>query len=213
MLGFIVMSKAMDVEWRISVDNKKVVQGFEFENEQEYEMALKDAEMFDILWDKIKNSDGQFAIELYESLLSSDKIKTVVGMYNVKMLQNYLIRHGYVAEREIKPIVGFVGKKVSTVDALKSYEYTYKMKYLMGQKINDKLEKYKSTVAALKIAVLILTIVIVVMFVVQTNGGNANYASAKEAVTDEYASWEQELSDREEEVKKREEEIKAKELE
>lgn len=196
-----------------SMDNKNVVQGFQFDNEQEYELAMKDAEMFDILWDKIKNSDGQFAVELYESLLESDKIKTVVGMYNVKMLQNYLVKHGYVAEREITPIVGFIGKKVSTSDALRSYEYTYKMKYLMNQKVNDKLEKYKSTVSALKIAVLILSIVIAVMFVTQANGTNANYASAKEAVTDEYASWEEELNDREEEVKKKEEEIKAKEME
>lgn len=195
------------------MNNKKVVEGFEFENDQEYEMALKDAEMFEILWGKIKNSDGKVALELYESLLASDKVKTVVGMYNIKMLQNYLVKHGYVSEKEVMPILGFVGKKVSTSDALRSYEYTYKMKYLMSQKVNDKLEKYKSTVAALKIAVLILSIVIAFMFVAQTNDGSANYASAKEAVIDEYASWEEELNDREEEVKKREEEIKSKELE
>ena len=96
------------------LSEKRIVEGFIFENDEEYQLALKDAEMFDILWDKIKKSDRSVAIELYETLLSSDKVKTVVGMYNVKMLQNYLIQNGYVSESEIIPIVGFVGRRVST---------------------------------------------------------------------------------------------------
>lgn len=191
------------------LSEKRIVEGFVFENEEEYQLALKDAEMFDILWDKIKKSDRSVAIELYETLLSSDKVKTVVGMYNVKMLQNYLIQNGYVSESEINPIVGFVGRKVSTTDAMKSYEYSNRMKYMVNQKMNDKLEKYKATVATLKVVVLILAVVIAVMFVVQANGGTANYASAKEAVIDEYSEWEQDLNDREKEVKEKEEELKS----
>ena len=187
---------------------RRVVEGFVFDNDEEYQMALKDAEMFEILWGKIKNSNGKMAIELYESLLVSDKIKTVVGMYNIKLLQNYLIKNGYVSENEITPIVGFIGKKVSTTDAVKSYEYAYKMKYLVDQKVNDKLEKYKSMVGTLKVVVLILSVVVAIMFVVQANGGTANYASSKEAVIDEYSEWEENLNDREKEVKEREEELK-----
>ena len=189
------------------LSEKRIVEGFVFENEEEYQLALKDAELFDILWNKIKKSDRNVATELYDTLLTSDKIKTVVGMYNVKMLQNYLIQNGYVSESEINPIVGFVGRKVSTTDAMKSYEYSNRMKYMVNQKVNDKLEKYKATVATLKVVVLILAVVIAVMFVVQANGGTANYASAKEAVIDEYSEWEQDLNDREKEVKEKEEEL------
>ena len=191
------------------LSEKRIVEGFVFENEEEYQLALKDAELFDILWNKIKKSDRNVATELYDTLLTSDKIKTVVGMYNVKMLQNYLIQNGYVSESEINPIVGFVGRKVSTTDAMKSYEYSNRMKYMVNQKMNDKLEKYKATVATLKVVVLILAVVIAVMFVVQANGGTANYASAKEAVIDEYSEWEQDLNEREKEVKEKEEELKS----
>ena len=189
------------------LSEKRIVEGFVFENEEEYQLALKDAELFDILWNKIKKSDRNVATELYDTLLTSDKIKTVVGMYNVKMLQNYLIQNGYVSESEIIPIVGFVGRRVSTTDAMKSYEYSNRMKYMVNQKVNDKLEKYKATVSTLKVVVLILAVVIAVMFVVQANGGTANYASAKEAVIDEYSEWEQDLNDREKEVKEKEEEL------
>ena len=189
------------------MNEKRIVEGFVFDNDEEYQMALKDAEMFDILWNKIKKSDRNVATELYDTLLTSDKIKTVVGMYNVKMLQNYLIQNGYVSESEIIPIVGFVGRRVSTTDAMKSYEYSNRMKYMVNQKVNDKLEKYKATVSTLKVVVLILAVVIAVMFVVQANGGTANYASAKEAVIDEYSEWEQDLNDREKEVKEKEEEL------
>ena len=191
------------------LSEKRIVEGFVFENEEEYQLALKDAELFDILWNKIKKSDRNVATELYDTLLTSDKVKTVVGMYNVKMLQNYLIQNGYVSESEIIPIVGFVGRRVSTTDAMKSYEYSNRMKYMVNQKVNDKLEKYKATVSTLKVVVLILAVVIAVMFVVQANGGTANYASAKEAVIDEYSEWEQDLNDREKEVKEKEEELKS----
>ena len=191
------------------LSEKRIVEGFVFENEEEYQLALKDAELFDILWNKIKKSDRNVATELYDTLLTSDKIKTVVGMYNVKMLQNYLIQNGYVSESEIIPIVGFVGRRVSTTDAMKSYEYSNRMKYMVNQKMNDKLEKYKATIATLKVVVLILAVVIAVMFVVQANGGTAYYASAKEAVIDEYSEWEQDLNDREKEVKEKEEELKS----
>lgn len=191
------------------MNKKRIVEGFVFENEEEYQLALKDAELFDILWNKIKKSDRNVATKLYDTLLTSDKIKTVVGMYNVKMLQNYLIQNGYVSESEITPIVGFVGRKVSTTDAMKSYEYSNRMKYMANQKMNDKLGKYKATVSTLKVIVLIFAVVIAVMFVVQANGGTANYASAKEAVIDEYSEWEQDLNDREKEVKEKEEELKS----
>ena len=78
---------------------------------------------------------------------------------------------------------------------------------MVNQKMNDKLEIYKATVATLKVVVLILAVGIAVMFVVQANGGTANYASAKEAVIDEYSEWEQDLNDREKEVKEKEEEL------
>ena len=189
------------------LNDKRIVEGFIFDNDEEYQMALKDAELFDILWEKIRNSDRSVAIELYDSLLSSDKVKTVVGMYNIKMLQNYLVENRYISEEKITPIIGFIGRKVSTNDAIKSYEYSNRMKYIVNQKVNDKLEKYKATVSTLKIVVLILSVVIAIMFVVQANGGTANYASAKEAVIDEYSEWEQNLNDREKEVKEREEEL------
>ena len=191
------------------MNNKRIVEGFEFENDEEYELALKDVEMFEILWKKIKNSDGQTAIEIYESLLASEKVKTVVGMYNVKMLQNYLVKCGYMTRENVMPIVGFVGKKVSTSEAMKSYEYTYRMKYMTNKKIDEKIAKYKSTVASLKVAVLILSIVIAVLFVVHANSGSANYASAKEAVIDEYSNWEESLNNRESKVKEKEEELNA----
>lgn len=191
------------------LNEKRVVEGFAFDNDEEYQMALKDKEMFDILWEKIRNSDGKVVLELYETLLLSDKIKTVVGMYNVKLVQNYLIKNGYTTLNEITPIVGFVGKRVSTNDAMKSYEYNYKMKYLAEKNVNDKIVKYKSMVSTLKIAVIILSIVVAIMFGVQINGGTANYASAKEDIIDEYSEWEENLNNREKEVKEREEELKA----
>lgn len=191
------------------LNEKRIVEGFIFDNDEEYQLALKDKEMFDILWKKIRNSDGKVVLELYETLILSDKIKTVVGMYNVKLVQNYLIKNGYVTLNEITPIVGFVGKRVSTNDAMKTYEYKYKMKYLADKNVNDKLEKYKSMISTLKIAVIILSIVVAIMFGVQINGGTANYASAKEDIIDEYSEWEENLNNREKEVKEREEELKA----
>ena len=39
------------------MNNKRVVEGFEFETDEDYQLALKDAEMFEILWENIKKSD------------------------------------------------------------------------------------------------------------------------------------------------------------
>jgi septal ring factor EnvC (AmiA/AmiB activator) len=79
----------------------------------------------------------------------------------------------------------------------------------MNAAFKEKLSKYKSTVNAMKLTIIVLCALVATLFYFGINKNNAsNYASAKETVIDEYTSWEEELTKKEQELKQREEEIK-----
>ena len=54
---------------------------------------------------------------------------------------------------------------------------------------------------------LILVLLVAVLFIITLNGENANALNYRKAIQNQYASWEQELTEREKAVKEKEQEV------
>ena len=192
------------------MNHKWVVHGFYFQNEADYNLAKKDEEKYLYIMDQIghNRNNNEVLIEVYNKLNEADKFKTVVGMSYMKDLYEYIIREGIATEDDIRPIEGFTMRKIHSSSSY-SYVQLDKMKMQMNAAFKEKISKYKSTVNTMKITIFVLCALVATLFYFGINKNNAsNYASAKEAVLDEYTSWEQELTEKEQELKQREEEIK-----
>ena len=192
------------------MNHKWVVRGFYFYNETDYNLAKKDQEKYLYIMDQLghNKNNKEVLIEVYNKLYAADKFKTVVGMSYMKDLYEYILRHGYATEEELRPLEGFT---LSKIHSSSSYSYVQmdKMKMQMNAAFKEKLSKYKSTVNTMKLTIIVLCALVATLFYFGINKNNAsNYASAKETIIDEYTSWEEELTKKEQELKQREEEIK-----
>ncbi len=71
-------------------------------------------------------------------------------------------------------------------------------------------EKTKKEMTKLTVSVVlnvILVLLVAGMFFVAMSGNNANILNYRNAIVDEYASWEQELTEREKAVREKEQEL------
>lgn len=189
------------------MDNSRVVHGFYFDNDKDYQLALKDEEMLKYLWKRIEASDKRTVYELYCKLLESNKCSTVVGMAYIKEIYNYIIQNGYATEDEMPPIEGFTVEKLHRAGGY-SQAQMHRIKMAMEKNLETRVEKYKNNISRLKITVGVLIILVVTLFSLGfMNNDGSNYVSARENVIDEYSKWESELTVKEKELKEREEKV------
>ena len=193
---------------------KWVVNGFDFDNESDYKLAKKDEEVYMYIMEQIgqNRNNHKVIVEVYNKLIYADKFKTVVGIAHMKELHNYIISKGIANTDELEPIKGFAIKKTYATAGYSNSQME-RLKNQMNESFKQKVLKYKNTVNTMKITIFVLSILVATLFYLGINKNNAsNYASAREAVLDEYTKWEQELTEREQAIKEKEEELKHLEL-
>ncbi|MBE5935434.1 MAG: hypothetical protein E7262_06540 [Lachnospiraceae bacterium] len=192
------------------MEHRWVVHGFYFENEHDYMLAKKDEERYLFIMEQIGHNcrNKEVMLEIYNKLNQSDKFKTVVGMSYLKELYGYILRQGIATEEEMLPIEGFTVQKLHSASGY-SYAQFDRTKKQMEKTFKLKIGKYKNTMSTMRVTIVVLCVLVVTLFWFGVNKNNAsNYASAKEAVIDEYAQWEKELTEREQAIKQKEEELK-----
>ena len=79
------------------------------------------------------------------------------------------------------------------------------------KKIERELKKYKTLTSIFRITTIALLLMVIGMFYVASTINSPNILNYKEQITNEYASWAQELSDKESALNKRENELKERE--
>ena len=78
------------------------------------------------------------------------------------------------------------------------------------ERIHPSTKKKMTTADKMRISVImnvILVLLVAVLFIITLNGENANALNYRKAIQNQYASWEQELTEREKAVKEKEQEL------
>lgn len=155
---------------------------------------LKKAEYFE---SRLAGRNAQNILAVYNKMLDEKVFVTPPGWEYLKKLQTQLKEMG-VEEEKIRPVplfVTFVHEEEKTE---------------VRQRIVPKKKKDTAR-SMLRISVLInimLAVLVGVMFYIAVTGDNPNIINYRNAVLNEYAAWEQELTEREKEVRKKEIELR-----
>lgn len=80
------------------------VNGFQFENANEYAEAKKEAEGIEYIVSKMDISDPEIALKVYYKLLDRKNLKTVVGYTFLKELRDFCVSSNIVSEDQIRSI-------------------------------------------------------------------------------------------------------------
>lgn len=176
------------------------VDGYLFISKEDRDLALEEKQKIDYFEEKTKGKNKTMLLNLYDSILDQKLFKTPVGLEYLRKLREELIADGY-EESQIRPIPLYRNYSYKTGEEI---DVSYVKRRVKPSDRGEKKAGY------LQISVcfnLLLTLLVITMFVITMKSDNPNILNYKKQILNEYASWEQELTERENRVREKEQEL------
>lgn len=176
------------------------VDGYSFENRQDYEDALKEKKGIKYLSSQIDLSDAEKTCLVYKEILDKKIFRTPVGIEYMNGLRRSLIHSGITDVPCIPvPDTGNADKTSG-----ESMEY---------RKLNELYKKKSEHFRTSLILNIILAVMIAAMFIISATSNNPTILNYKEKIENQYAQWDTQLKDKEKELREREKAVELKEQE
>lgn len=182
-------------------ESEFIVNGFLFGSTEEAQEAEKESRKIQYLESKMDYGDLPKVRAIYEKAVKEEVFRTAVGLFYLKGLRDFLVREGEEPE-EALPRVPAPARNAGS--ASKSVE-TAEKKRDQRQERRQAEKDYRFRVSV--ILNVLLIVAILAMFIITLDADQPNILNYERAITDKYASWEQELTQREQAVKEKELEL------
>ena len=179
-----------------------VVDGYRFDRLSDAGEAALEIEKATYFEQRISGRSPENMLAIYDKVLDERIFVTPVGWEYLKFLQARLKEEGIDADR-IRPIPLYHTFHFQKVDEQEN-------KGVARERIHPSTKKKMTTADKMRISVImnvILVLLVAVLFIITLNGENANALNYRKAIQNQYASWEQELTEREKAVKEKEQEL------
>lgn len=178
--------------------NELIVGGYRFGMKEDAKIAELELEKINLLCDRINWEKPIEIYAIYNKAMDNRIFKTPVGFEFLRKMQDYLQEH--VEEvGEIKPISLF------TIfhNPLSEYQNNNKIRRNVKTKMKKKFT-FKTSI----LLNIVFGALIILMFFISFTGKNTTILNYKKNLTNQYAQWEQDLSDREKIIREKERELK-----
>lgn len=174
--------------------------GFLFTNEKECMDAEKEIKKIEYLEAKMNYSKANQVSKVYENLIKERVFRTQPGILYLKSLQDFLMSAEEIEKESVSPIPIF------TIEAVELREKSLAVKETIKKPAAKKENKSSALPLSIILNILLL-IAIVSMFGITLKSDQPNIFNYKEAIVNQYASWEQELTQREQAVREKEQSL------
>lgn len=174
----------------------KVVGGFAFHTNQDVELADLERKKIAYLEERMDYSNPDSILRIYEKAIHDNIFKTPVGIFYLKGLRDYLLSQDEIPAEAVEPIPlnqTFVKEK--------------KAEHAQRRENTETTKRIPPAFSFSVILNFLLAAVVVAMFAIALNAEQPNILNYEKAITNRYASWEQELSEREQAVREKEREL------
>lgn len=176
------------------------VSGYRFGSYQDAGLADEELKKIEYFRKRVDGLTPQNLLAVYDRLLDEKIFKTPLGWEYLREIQGRLYKTG-MPEDMVRPIPMYM------TFSHDMEEDTEKSK--VRQRIRPSRKKKNNN--PLRVSVLLnifLVILVLLMFVITLKSDNPNILNYKQTLTDRYATWEQELSQREQKIREKELELK-----
>jgi hypothetical protein len=175
------------------------VDGYRFYTEKEAQLAQLEQRKIEYLKGRIDYDKPESVLRVYDKAVSERVFVTPVGVKFLRELRDFLLGSPNIPNEKVAPI-----------PMTGSFENEVRSKQTPAKKRVKPSEKKDPKTQALTISIIInivLVIAILAMFVITLNSDQPNVLNYEKVITDRYASWEQQLTERENAVREKEREL------
>jgi hypothetical protein len=187
------------------MDNKNsqpyVVEGYTFYTEKDAELAKVEQRKKEYLHSRMDYDRPESILRIYDKAVDDRIFKTPLGLDFLKEIREYLLKCPDIPD-----------EKVRAVPVTATFESEVRAQAAPARnriKPSDKKTK-DAKGQALFISVMlniVFVIAIIAMFAITLNADQPNVLNYEKVITDRYASWEQQLTERENAVREKEREL------
>ncbi len=179
-------------------DNRNLsVGGYRFYTEKDAQLAAEELKKIEYLEARIDYSRPDSILTVYEKTIHERIFRTPVGMQYLKKLRDYLLERPEIDSERVPEIPLY--QSFSGVIRERSNPAKNRIQTKDGGKDGFKISVILNVLLILAVAA---------MFTITIRSDNPNILNYKRVITDKYAQWEQELTERENAVRERERELK-----
>lgn len=172
-----------------------IVNGFSFENVEDAQEAEKEGRKVQFLESKIDYGDLKKVQAIYEKALRDEVFRTAVGLFYLKGMRDFLVREEEGLE-EVLP---------SVPAPAKGEKRTVKSAEIRTDRIQERKQAEKDYRFRVSVILnVLLVFAIIAMFFIALDADQPNILNYEREITNKYASWEQELTQREQAVREKE---------
>lgn len=175
-----------------------LVGGFLFGSRQDAELARQEMEKAAYLENRLDYDNPESVLVLYNKAIDSRIFKTPVGYRYLQQLQEYLEEKG----------LGDAAKSIPLYNIFSSNLKEEVQQRTVKKRIQP--SRYSGLRSNLRKSVLLnlaLLVLVILMFVISLTGSSPTILNYEKKLTDKYAAWEQELTEREASLRQREREL------
>lgn len=175
------------------------VDGYRFYTEKDAKLAQLELRKIDYLSKRIDYDKPESVLRVYDKAVSERIFVTPVGVKFLRELREFLLKSP-----------GIPNEKIAPIPMTGSFDSELREKSSPAKKRVKPSEKKDPKTQALTLSIIInivLVIAMLAMFVITLNSDQPNIINYEKAITDRYASWEQQLTERENAVREKEREL------
>ena len=182
-----------------NTDNK-VTDGFSFDTDKDADMAALERRKIDYLESRMDYSDPEAILRIYNQAIHDRIFKTPIGILYLKQIQEYLLQQESIDDKDIVPIPIYQ----SFSNRMREERNPAKTRVKPSE---AEKEKRKAAFSISVILNILLGLAIVAMFIITLNAEQPNVLNYERVITNRYAEWEQQLTQREQAVRDKEREL------
>ena len=179
------------------------VDGYEFIDRENGSIAQEEINRINYISSRMNDDNPEAVLSVYNKMIESNTFFTPVGLEYLRRLQAYLYKKQEIDDDRIRDIPVLV----SYVDVQNQFnERKNELREERARK-RRRVKTFKQEYKTSLMVNLILIIMIIVMFLIILKSDTPNMINYEKAITNRYAEWEQELTERESKVREREDEL------
>lgn len=180
--------------------NSRIVEGYWFASDREADMARTEAEKVHFLEERMNYENPQSVYAIYQRAIDNRLFQTPVGIEYLRKLQHFLKKQEVQERIWDIPAYTFVPQGQNRLREEAAMKDALKKAQDQGKRRGNQL----AVSVMLNIGFIVL---VLAMFFVTVSSENPNIINYRRALQDQYASWEQELTEREQLVREKEKEL------
>lgn len=192
------------------MSEKYIVDGYEFFSAEDAKLANEELAKVNALHGKLDMDNLATLKAVYIKAIEQNAFDTQIGLTYLKNVRNYLVSQGQLTENESPLPVKYTKSSLAQKEKALTEELEVlktKIKQDAQKQIDIEKEKTLQAKAICKNRTIlcgVLFLLVIGMFLISMTGKNPTILNYKMAITNQYAQWEEELTEREKVIREKE---------